>query len=78
MDTLFRIADVMALGDFDSGEAHIVTLHHGCKEGPPGVATARFGKFRAGEAQAKCSECGWVAVVIKENGGANIYVREEV
>lgn len=76
MAGLFQIVDVVLLGDFDR-ESHIVTLHHGCKEGPPGVATARFGSLRAGETTAKCSECGATITVTKENGGADIYIREE-
>ena len=74
MDVPFNIVDVQALGDFDR-ETHIVTLHHGCKEGTPGIATARFGSLRAGEATARCAECGGTAVVIKEHGGADIYIR---
>lgn len=74
MDAFFEIVDVMPLGDPDSGESHIVTIHHHCREGQPGVATVQFGKFRAGKAEARCSECWGTTTVIKENGG-DIFIR---
>lgn len=77
MNGNFIVTEITPLGDPDSGESHIVTLHHGCKEGPPGVATVRFGSLRAGETTARCSECGATITVTKENGGADIYIREE-
>ena len=69
MDVVFTIADVIPLGDPDSGESHIVTLHHGCKEGLPGSVTARFGKIREGKFNAFCSACASQVKVVKRNGG---------
>lgn len=76
MDTLFKIAAVTPLGDFDR-ESHIVTLSHRHPEGEPGTAVARFSSLRAGEATARCLTCGATTVVIKGNGGADIYIRGE-
>lgn len=76
MAGLFQIVDVVPLGDFDR-ESHIVTLHHHHSEGEPGIATARFGSLRAGQSEARCLQCGSTTTVIKENGGADIYIREE-
>lgn len=74
MDVDFTIANITPLGDPDSGESHIVTLHHGCKEGPPGIATARFGRIRAGRVDASCSLCASPVTVLKINGG-DIYIQ---
>lgn len=76
MDGYFNIVDVIPLGDPDSGESHIITLHHHCKEGSPGIATVQFGKFRAGERVAKCSDCSATTVVIKRNGG-DIFIQQD-
>lgn len=77
MDTFFEIVEVVPIGDPDSGEAHVVTLHHHCSEGEPVSLNAYFGKFRAGVTTAICPECNRTTTVVKQNGG-DIFIRQEV